>query len=81
MSYFNVHQQAYMKMLSEIPPENKCWCGWYSLGECPHCPEGKTAADKVATGCKECGNWLSYPDEKELTHRVHCSKNKKERPK
>jgi hypothetical protein len=51
---FNEHQKGHMRYLAGIPPEKKCWCGWYPLGECPHCPPGKTSADKMAIWCPEC---------------------------
>lgn len=45
--YFNSDQISYMESLHKIPPEQKCYCGWYRLGECPHCPKDKTCADKM----------------------------------
>lgn len=49
MSMFNEYQEAYMRELSEIPPEQKCYCGWYRLGKCQNnCPPDKTNADKIA---------------------------------
>jgi hypothetical protein len=33
-SYFNEDQQAYMRHLSTLKPEEKCDCGWYPRGEC-----------------------------------------------
>ena len=48
---FNRHQKEYMKYLSELPPESRCWCGWYPIGECNgggFCPTDKTCADKMA---------------------------------
>jgi len=30
-----------------IPPEQRCYCGWWLAGECPHCPKDKTCADKM----------------------------------
>lgn len=46
MNYFNSEQTAYMEALDKIPLNERCWCGWYRLGECPHCLPGKTCADK-----------------------------------
>lgn len=54
---FNEHQRGHMAYLATIPPEAKCWCGWYPLGECYHCNRempGKTSADKMAVWCPEC---------------------------
>lgn len=47
---YNEDQLDYMSYLATIPPEKKCWCGWYPLGECYHCRQshpGKTCADKL----------------------------------
>lgn len=44
---FNDDQMDYMRALAEIPPHLKCYCGWYLLGECPHCPPNRTCADKL----------------------------------
>ena len=43
-SMFNADQRAYMASLAAIPSEQRCECGWYRLGECPHCPPGRTLA-------------------------------------
>lgn len=45
--YLNSEQRDYMKSLDRIPPERKCYCGWYELGQCPNCPKDKTCADKL----------------------------------
>jgi len=49
MSYFNEDQEDYMRSLAKIPPEKKCYCGWYPLGECgnPRCQNGKSNADRI----------------------------------
>lgn len=36
MSYFNEEQQDYMRELDSMSPEQKCICGWYQRGKCPH---------------------------------------------
>lgn len=46
--YLNSDQLAEMDRLDRIPPEQRCYCGWYDIGKCPHCPVGKTCADKLA---------------------------------
>lgn len=54
---FNSEQMAHMDYLGRVSPEKKCWCGWYVLGQtpaCPHCPPGKTNADRIAAWCHEC---------------------------
>lgn len=55
MSYFNADQEAHMDYIATIPPEERCYCGWYDapgaayrLGQCTHCPKDKTCADKLA---------------------------------
>lgn len=53
---FNDEQTDYCKYLASLEPEQKCWCGWFKLGECPHCGPGKTAADKMKVWCPECHN-------------------------
>lgn len=30
-----------------IPPEQRCYCGWWLVGDCPHCPKDRTCADKL----------------------------------
>ena len=54
MSYFNEDQEDYMRSLAAIPPAERCWCGWYRLGECSSCPAGATCADKLAVACPQC---------------------------
>ncbi len=49
MSYFNEDQESYMEYLATLPPEKKCKCKWYPVGECPNC-------DKKPDGEKEKGN-------------------------
>lgn len=46
--YFNADQEKYMNELAKIPPPERCWCGWYRLGACGHCPPGATYADNLA---------------------------------
>ena len=70
MSYFNSDQRDYMRSMATVPPEKKCWCCWYMLGECPHCPSDKTGADKVAVWCQRCHN---TPDANGvITHTIGC---------
>lgn len=47
MSYFNEDQQSWIRYLATVPPEKRCYCGWYHLGECSNCPPNKTCADKM----------------------------------
>jgi hypothetical protein len=71
--WFNSDQVDYMRSLGEIPPESKCWCGWYSLGECPHCPAGYSSADKIKAWCPECHNDPGPKCDRPITHRIGCS--------
>ena len=59
---FNEEQREHMKWLASIPPEKRCWCGWYRLGTCPHCPEGRTGAEKLARKQPCCGYTPAAPD-------------------
>lgn len=34
MSMFNEEQITHMESLGRMPLEEKCYCGWYSLGNC-----------------------------------------------
>lgn len=56
MSFLNSEQQEYAEALGRTDPARRCWCGWYQLGQCPHCPTGKTCADKIAVRCPLCLN-------------------------
>lgn len=38
---FNSEQLGWMQYLSSLPPEEKCHCGWFRKGECPHHKEPK----------------------------------------
>jgi len=54
---FNEDQRDYLKYLHSLPAEQRCWCGWYPLGKCPHddCKtRGKSRADFLAAACPEC---------------------------
>jgi len=74
---FNQEQKEYMKYLASLPPETKCWCGWYTLEKCPNnCPKDLTAADKIKLQCKKCGNAPHRPG-MELIHIHTCPENKK----
>lgn len=74
MSYFNSDQEDYMRSLARIDPKEKCWCGWYRLGECPNgCPVDKTCADKLAARCPDCHNDAGPAGDRPIWHRVGCS--------
>lgn len=72
MSMFNSDQRDYMRYLSRRPPESKCWCGWYDLGACPHCPPGKSAADKVAASCPKCRSAPPPDLSRPIAHAYKC---------
>lgn len=71
---FNSDQRDYMASLAEMSPETKCWCGWYPIGKCPHCPPAKTSADKLAVWCPECHNAPNPDGTGPITHRIGCSR-------
>lgn len=45
-----------MTYLEKIDPKNKCYCGWFMKGECPHCPENLSCQDKLDMACPGCHN-------------------------
>lgn len=74
---FNDDQRDYMASLARRPHDTKCYCGWYSIGKCPHCPKDLTHQDAVDRACPEC---RSYPPHYDLTQEVHiisCSRRAK----
>ena len=71
---FNSEQRDYMRYLAKQDPNTLCFCGWYHKGDCPHCPPDKSAADKIALKCPECGGNPITPDGNECYHRKECSK-------
>ena len=79
MSYLNGEQAGESARLERIPPEKRCYCGWYDLGDCPNCPPGRTCADKLALRCKhpECRNYppANKPDEP-IIHTMNCPTRK-----
>lgn len=71
----NADQRAAYEALARIPPAERCWCGWFRLGECLNgCPEGKTAADKLAVACPECHNAPMNHGAGPMVHNVVCSR-------
>ena len=56
-SWANTEQNDdYMDSLNRMPPEKRCYCGWYPLGECHSCPSTVSLADKLRLRCPTCGN-------------------------
>lgn len=45
--YLNDDQIDYRRSIESIPTSQRCRCGWYLLGECPHCPAGKTLEGRL----------------------------------
>lgn len=71
--YLNEDQQAYVDYLARIPPERLCYCAWFPLGECPHCPLGLTAADKIARRCPSCHSYPPATDlDRQIVHSIGC---------
>ena len=79
MSYFNEGQRGYMNSLAQIPPAERCWCGWFRLGECHSCPPDKTAADKLAARCPSCHNNPGPEGNRAIVHRIGCNQSGEER--
>jgi hypothetical protein len=71
---YNDEQRDHMKHLSSVPSEKRCWCGWYLLNDCPHCPLDFTHADQVKLKCEICGNAPYRPGDK-LVHIVNCPRS------
>jgi len=72
---FNSEQMDHMRALDAIPPERKCWCGWFGKGQCHTCPPDKSSADKLAARCIKCG---ADPGARNLfptTHRRGCPRD------
>jgi len=73
MSYFNADQEAHMRSLASIPPEQRCWCGWSLMGQCWKCKTDRTCADKIAEWCPKCHN-DGGPERGPIIHRIGCSR-------
>lgn len=74
-SYLNEDQQEYVRELGAMPPEAKCWCGWYPKDQCwsgcRHHGKGLTCADKLMLACPDCGNTPWVPGD-ETVHNIKC---------
>lgn len=73
----NADQQDYVDSLSKIAPDQKCYCGWFRLGQCGHCPPHLTCADKLAAMCPECKNYPYILDGRPITHNIKCALGKR----
>ena len=54
LALLNEDQKDYMAAIAKLSPEQRCQCGWFKLGECPHCVSGKTLADRLSESKIEC---------------------------
>lgn len=71
---FNEYQLGYMRDLAKIPAAEKCYCAWFRLGTCPHCPPGLSAAYRILLECPECHNYPPVSDlTQPITHNIKCS--------
>lgn len=75
---FNDDQIDYIKSLARIADDKRCYCAWFPLGECPHCPPGKTLADRLKLQCSSCGSYppAALPDQP-VAHRIGCTRRVK----
>ncbi len=71
---FNSEQRAEMQALDLMPTNQRCWCGWFTLGSCYSCPPNKTCADKIASSCLECGADPGANGTHPTLHRIGCSR-------
>lgn len=70
---FNEDQIDYMRDLAAMPREKKCYCAWFCVGECPHCPPTLSAADREKLECVGCGNYPPAQSlDKPIVHRRGC---------
>jgi hypothetical protein len=46
VSYLNSEQESYLESLCKIPMTERCFCGWFSRGECSGCDPALSCADK-----------------------------------
>lgn len=71
----NEDQKDYCRFLGTIPPEQKCWCGWYRKEECGswcnRAGRELTCADKLKLACPDCGGLPWDPDEPPV-HKALC---------
>ncbi len=37
----------YRKEMEALALELRCYCGWFTLGNCTHCPKDRSLADKL----------------------------------
>jgi len=71
---FNEDQRAHMAELAATPAAEKCWCGWNRIGQCLHCPSGKTLADRVAVSCPKCRGSPSPDGSRPIVHVHGCER-------
>jgi hypothetical protein len=72
---FNDDQRDYMRSLGKLSNDERCWCAWYRVNECPNCPPGKTLTMRLAVQCPErlCQNYPSPHDpDGKIIHNICC---------
>lgn len=64
-----------MNSLATVPNEDRCWCGWNKLRQCPNCDPSTSLADRLKLSCKH-RQCRSYPRQNDPTntiiHTVGC---------
>jgi hypothetical protein len=68
---FNKEQEEYMADLAKVPTNERCWCGWHRLSECPRCKHGLTLEQKMAEWCQSCRSAPHEPGGR-VVHRIGC---------
>lgn len=68
---FNQEQEEYRADLAKVPARERCWCGWYRIGECPRCKPGLTCEQKMTEWCPTCRSAPHAPGGK-IVHRIGC---------
>jgi hypothetical protein len=75
----NQDQKEHLEYLATVPPEKRCWCGWWVLADYSDgkrlpcgCPTDKTCADKLAAACPGCRNAPLRYGEGVLVHTINC---------
>lgn len=59
-AYFNEHQNAHMDALAKLSDAERCWCGWYRVGECVNGCGDKSVVDRKRCACPHCkAVWVS----------------------
>lgn len=72
---FNDEQVSYMNYLATVAPNEKCYCGWFMVKECPHCKGRATCADKLEIRCQspKCLNYPHLGGRPTIIHNIACT--------